>query len=99
MDNGTLLEGIKALYVFPTSGNTRHTNLLHTLRGMNLNLTSFDPNFWIKGREGGYNYIGAPNDDLLVISKDPPYIFEKMKEIYMIKVFGAPKVHLGCGYT
>ena len=36
--------------------------------------------------------------NVLVISAEPNYIFEKLKDIYMIKAFGATKVHLGCYY-
>ena len=39
----------------------------------------FDLDVWIKCSEGVYDYIGDNDDDILVISKDPPSIFEKLK--------------------
>ena len=79
--------------------NRRHAQLLHTLRGMCFKQTRFDPNVWVKGHKGGYNHISMKTYDILFVAKKPPSIFEKLKEIYMIKEFGAPKIHLGCDYT
>ena len=79
--------------------NRRHAQLLHTLRGMCFKQTRFDPNVWVKGHKGGYNHISMKTYDILVVAKKPPSIFEKLKEIYMIKEFGAPKIYLGCDYT
>ena len=59
-----------------------------------LNPHRLKPNVWIKERGGGYDYIKTHNDDVLVISAEPNYRFNKLKEIYMIDQFGAPKVHL-----
>ena len=70
-----------------------------TLREMVFKPTRFDPDVWIRGREGGYNYIGTHTDDVLVIAKDPSRIFEKLKETYTINKFGPPLHHLGCDYA
>ena len=99
MDEGTLLEFIKALYGLPTSRNRCHTHLSHTLREMGFKPTRFDPDIWIIGREGGYDYIGTYTNDALVIAVDPTSIFKKLKETYKIKAFDPPKVHLGCDYA
>ena len=72
--------------------------LSHTLRVMGFNTTRFDPYVWIKGHEGGYNYIGMHNDDVQVVVMEPTSIFNQFKETYIIKDFGVPKVHLGCDY-
>ena len=96
MADGNLLEFIKALYEFTTSGNWWHANLLHTLRGMGLRPTCFDLSVWIKGHEGGYDYTSIHTDDVIFISQNTHYIIEKLKDIYMIKIFGAPKFYLVC---
>ena len=57
MAEGNLLEVIKALYVLPTYRNKWHVLLSHTLREMGFNPTCFDLDVWIRGREGGYDYI------------------------------------------
>ena len=61
--------------------------------------THFDPDVWIRGREGGYDYIGTHADDVLLVAVDRTSIFEKLKETYTIKSFGPPVVHLGCNYA
>ena len=99
MDDETFLEAIEALYGLPTSGNRWHVHLSHTLREMGFKPTRFDPDIWIIGREGGYDYIGTYTNDALVIAVDPTSIFKKLKETYKIKAFDPPKVHLGCDYA
>ena len=66
---------------------------------MSFKLTHFDPNVWIREREGGYDHIGTHTDDVLLVDVDPSSIFEKLKETYTIKSFGPPVVHLGCNYA
>ena len=61
--------------------------------------TSFDPDVWIRGREVGYDYFGTHTVDVLVVAIEPNYIFEKLKETYKIKIFGPPKVYIGCDYA
>ena len=53
MAEGNLLEVIKALYGLATSGNRWNAHLLNTLRKMGFKPTFFDPDVWIRGREGG----------------------------------------------
>ena len=43
MDEGALLEVVKALYEWPTSGNRCHAHLTHTLRAMGFKTNRFDP--------------------------------------------------------
>ena len=99
MPEGTLLEVVKALYRLPKSGNIRHAHLSHTLRETSFKPTHFDPDVWIRGREGGKNYIGTHTDDVLLVAVDPTSILKKLKETYTIKSFGPPVVHLGCNYA
>ena len=94
-----LLEVVKALYGLPTSGNRWHTHLSHTWREMGFKPTRFDPDVWIRGCKGGYDYIWTLTDDVLFVASDPTSIFEKLKEIYTIKASGPLVVHLGCNYV
>ena len=75
MAEGTLLELIKAFYELVTYGKRWHAHLLHTLREMGFKPTRFDPDVWIREREGGYDYIGTHTDEVLVVAVDPTYIF------------------------
>ena len=96
---GNLLEAIKALYGLPTSRIRWHAHLSHTFREMGFKPTRFDPDVCIRGRNGGYDYIGTHTDDILVVAVDPTSIFENLKETYIIKAFSPPVVHLGCDYA
>ena len=71
MAEGNLLEVVKVIYWFTTSGNRWHTHLLHTWREMDFNPTCFDPDFWIRGRKGGCDCIWTHTNDVLVVSLDP----------------------------
>ena len=73
--------------------------LITYLEGNWFKPTRLDPDFWIRGREGRYDYIGTHTDNVLVIAVDPTYIFEKLKKTYKIKSFGPSVVHLGCNYV
>ena len=79
MDEGYLLEVIKALYGLPTFDNRWHAHLSHTLREIGFNPTRFDLDVWIRGCKGGYDYIGTHTDDVLFVAIEPNYIFEKLK--------------------
>ena len=96
MDEGTLLEFIKALYGLPTSRNRCHTHLSHTLREMGFNSTHFDPYEWIRRHNRGYDYIGMHTNYVFIVAVNTTSIFNKLKETYIIKAFGPPKVPLGC---
>ena len=61
--------------------------------------TRFDPDVWIRGRKGNYDYIGTHTNDVLVVAKNPTRIFEKLKDTYTIKKFGPLLHHLGCDYA
>ena len=66
---------------------------------MSFKPTRFDPDVWIRGREGGYDYIGTHTEDVLVVAKHPTRVFEKLQKVYTIKKFGPPVHHLGCDYS
>ena len=96
---GTFMEVVKAIYGLNNSGNRWHTHLSHTLREMDFKRNRFDPDFWIRGREVGYDYIGTHTYDVHFVAADPTSILEKLKEIYTIKAFSPPRVHLGCDHA
>ena len=96
MAERTLLEVVKALYRIPTSGNSWHAQLLYTLRETIFKPTRFDPDVWIRGCKGGYNYISTRTDDVLIVAVNYTSVFNKLRDNYIIKAFGAPKVRLGC---
>ena len=66
---------MKALYGLPTIGNRWHAHLSQTLREMGFKPTCFDLDVWIRGRDGGYDYIGTHTDDVLVVAKYPARVF------------------------
>ena len=98
MPERTLLEVKKALHSLPTSVNRWHAHLSQTLRDVGFKPTRFDPDVWIRRRDGGYDYIGTRTDDILVVAKHPARVLEKLQKTYMINKFGPPLHHLGCDY-
>ena len=68
------------------------------LKDNGFNPNRFDPNVCIKDPTSVYNYTRTHTDDEPVLSADPTSIFDKLKEIYTIKKFGTPKLHLGYYY-
>ena len=96
ISKGSLLDVFKALYVLPTSEKICYARLSHTLRAIIFKPTRFYPDVCIRGRVGGYDYISTHTDNVLVVALDPTSIFNKLKETYMIKDFGAPKFYLFC---
>ena len=57
-----------------------------------------DANIWIREMKDHYEYIGVYIDDLIVCSKDPLSILDKLKEPqgpYKLKGVGSPKYYLG----
>ena len=73
------LEVIKALYGLFTSRNRWHAQLSHTLMERGFKPTHFEPDVWIRGREGGYDYIRTHTNDVLVVTSNPTSIFDKFK--------------------
>ena len=61
--------------------------------------TRFDLDVWIRGSEGGYNYIWTHTDDVLVVGVDPTSTLKNSKETYTIKAFGPHVFHLVCNYS
>ena len=98
MTERNLLGVVRELYGLPTSGNRGHAHLSHNLRAMIFKPTRSEPDLWIMGREGGYDYIGKHTNYVLIIAANPMSIFNKLKETNIMKDFGPPKVHLGCDY-
>ena len=98
MSEGTLLEVDKSLYGMQNISNRCNAHLSHILRLLGFEPTHFYPDFWNKGREGGYDCISTHNDDVLVVAIDTTSIFNKLKETYTILDFCALKFHLGCDY-
>ena len=72
---GTLLEVFKAIYRLPTCKSRWYAQLSHTLRAMGFMPTPFDPDVWIRGREGGYDYIRTHTNDVLIVAVKPTSIF------------------------
>ena len=66
---------------------------------MSIKPTRFDPDAWIMGNDGGYNYIGMHTHYVLVVAVNPTSTFTKLKKTYIIKAFGPPIFHLGYDYS
>ena len=54
-----------------------------------------DADLWYKDMGTHYEYIGTYVDDLLIASKNPHKIIEKLKQQYVLKGVGIPEYYLG----
>ena len=61
---------------------------------MSFNPIHFDLDVLMRGHEGGYNYTRTHTGDVFVVTVNPTYSFNKLKETYKTKDFGPPKFHL-----
>jgi hypothetical protein len=91
----------KGLYGLKTSGNRWHAHFANTLHSMGFTPTRFDPDVWLRKRDGGdgYDYISTYVDDFLITAKDPWPYMRQLQEVYKIKDPDAPSTYLGALYT
>ena len=85
----------KSLYGLRTSAARFHEHCSATLRELGFKPSKFDVDFWYKDLGTHYEYIATYVDVVLVWSKDPMSIMQKLKEIYIMKGVGIPEYYLG----
>ena len=68
-----------------------HDELSSTLRRLGFVPSKADYNLWMRKKDDHYEYITMWVDDLLVFSKNPMKIIDRVKEIYDLKGVGSPE--------
>ena len=85
----------KSIYGLRSSSARFHEHLSEYLRKLGYKPSKADSDFWIKDCGTHYEYIATYVDDVLVWSKDPLKIINKLKEVYTMKGVGVPEYYLG----
>ena len=97
---GHILVINKALYGLKSSGLCWHEKFADTLRQMGFSPSRAENDIWMRPAGNAYEYIATYVDDLLICSKDPKSIIDKLQEEhgYKLKGTGPISFHLGCDY-
>ena len=85
----------KGLYGLKSSAARFHEHLSAKLRSLDFVPTTADTDFWRKDCGDHYEFVATYVDDLLVYSRDPMSLIEKIKEDYILKGIGTPEYYLG----
>jgi hypothetical protein len=85
----------KALYGLKSSSARFHEHLSASLRQLGFTPSKSDYDLWIKPVDDHYKYIACYVDDIIVFSKDPMSIIQKLKKTYVMKDIGKPQYYLG----
>eukprot|EP00978_Attheya_sp_CCMP212_P022904 scaffold69213_cov34-Attheya_sp.AAC.3 len=85
----------KGLYGLRTSGARFHEHLSAKLRTLGFVPSKADDDLWIRAQADHYEFIATHVNDLLVFSRDPNPIIDKIKDDYILKGVGEPEYYLG----
>ena len=90
----------KALYGLKSSGLRWHERFADVLRSMKFFASKAEPDIWMRDKGDHYEYIGVYVDDLLIVSKEPQSIIDKLTVVHKFKLKGTGPVsfHLGCDF-
>jgi hypothetical protein len=88
----------KCLYGLKTSGARFHEHLSDTLRDLGFKPSKADPDLWMKYLGTHYEYIARYVDDILIFSKKPEEIIDKLKHKYFLQGIGVPEYYLGADF-
>ena len=92
---GKTLIIVRSIYGLRTSAARFHEQLTDVLRALGFQQSKADPNFFVKDKGTHYEYLASYVDDILVWSKQPMAVMDKLKEIYTMKGVGVPEYYLG----
>ena len=97
IDHGKVLIITRALYGLKSSGAAWRSDLAATLCDLHFSSTQADPDVWIRSAGTHYDMILVYVDDILIFSKDPRTIMNRLGELYELKPASVkePDVYLG----
>lgn len=85
----------KGLYGLASSAARLHDKLASSLRSMGYKPSKVDNYLLMKDKGYHWEYISTYVDDLLVFSRKPMDILDKIREMYELKGVGSPEYYLG----
>jgi hypothetical protein len=86
---------IKGLYGLKTSGARFHESLSDTLLSLDFRPSRADADLWMREHDDHYEYVIRYVDDLLIFSRDPATIVDKLRKVYALKGGSSPEYFLG----
>ena len=92
---GKILIVVKGLYGLKTSGARFHESLSDTLLSMGFRPSRANADLWMKECDNHYEYVIRYVDDLLIFSRSPATIVDKLREVYNLKGGSTPDYFLG----
>ena len=85
----------RSLYGLKSSAARFHEHLSATLKSLGFRPSKADFDLWYKKVDDHYEYVARYVDDVIVFSKDPMSIMDKLKKTYVMKGVGKPQYYLG----
>ena len=92
---GKILIVVRSLYGLRTSAARFHEHLTDNLRQMGFAPSKADPNMFYRDKGDHYEYLASYVDDILIWSRDPMSVMEKLMAKYTMKGVGIPEYYLG----
>ena len=86
---------VKGLYGLKTSGARFHESLSDTLLSIGFRPSRADADLWTKECDSHYEYVIRYVDDLLIFSRSPTTIVDKLREVYNLNGGSTPNYFLG----
>ena len=85
----------RSLYGLKSSAARFHEHLSATLKSLGFKPSKADFDLWYKKVDDHYEFVARYVDDVIVFSKDPMSIMDKLKKTYVMKGVGKPQYYLG----
>src|SRR5210317_331316 len=82
-------------YGLKTSAARFHESQAEELRAMGFRPSKDDFDLWMKPQEDHYEYIATYVDDIMVFSRNPIPIIERIRKAFDLKGVGTPEYYLG----
>src|SRR5210317_1421108 len=82
-------------YGLKTSAARFHERQAEELRAMGFRPSKADFDLWMKPQEDHYEYIATYVDDIMVFSRNPIPIIERIRKAFDLKGVGTPEYYLG----
>jgi Reverse transcriptase (RNA-dependent DNA polymerase) len=96
---GLLMIIVKVLYGLKSSVKRWHERLFDVLLSLGFTSTKAKEGIWIKDMSNHYDYIAVYVDDLMIASRNPKWIIERLKAVpFSLKGTEPVMYHLGCNY-
>ena len=85
----------QGIYGLRSSAARFHEHLAAEIRKLGFRPSPADPDLYMREADGHHEYLATYADDILVFSKKPMDIIDKLRSVYTLKGVGIPEYYLG----